>query len=112
MLVRGELGELPVVAGRKGAPPGERFRLDEMKIVEQPLGSRRDGDSPVDVVVRGTIASRPGERRKPARGGLRKIAAARLNGRQMQVPGRPGLIRHLASTGFREEIRVGKVVLK
>ncbi len=36
-------------------PHGARLRLDEVKVVEKPLGGRRDGDAPVDVVGEGAV---------------------------------------------------------
>ena len=49
-LARGELGKLPVVANREVVPDGVRLRLHEVEVVEEPLGGRRNGNAPVDVV--------------------------------------------------------------
>jgi len=50
-----ELRQLPVVPGREVVPDGPCLRLDEVEVVEQPLGGRRDGDAPVDVVGEGAV---------------------------------------------------------
>ena len=54
-LARRQLRQLPVVADREVVPHGARLRLDEMEVVEQPLGGRRHGDAAVDVVSEGAV---------------------------------------------------------
>ena len=55
-LTRRELGQRPVVLCGQVALHRARLRLDEVEVVEQPLGGGGYGDSPVDVV--GEVAVR------------------------------------------------------
>ena len=44
----GELGQLPIVAGRQIGADLADLLLDHMEIVDQPLGRRRDGRARID----------------------------------------------------------------
>ena len=50
-----ELRQLPVVPDGEVVPHGARLRLDEVEVVEKPLGGRRNSDAPVDVVSEGAV---------------------------------------------------------
>src|ERR1035441_7680798 len=82
--------ELLVVLGREVVAHGPRFRLDQVKVVEKPLGRRVDGVTPADVACQKAI-------------GLAKDSEVRVQPRPDIVPTRPGVSRQRedAGQGFR-----------
>ena len=85
-LARGELGELLVVAGREVVAHGARLRLDEVEVVEEPLGRGVDGVTPADVVGQDAV-------------GLAKDPEVRVQPRPDVVPARPGVARQREDAG-------------
>ena len=85
-VARGEPGELLVVPRREVVAHGARLRLDEVKVVEEPLGRGVDGIAPADVAGQETV-------------GLAKDPEIRVQPGPDVVPSRAGLSREREDAG-------------